>query len=402
MSMDNQTTSNGMNTNNTKTSNGMTKNDIKHKSLKAHKYLRGKIEIISKTPLKSINDLSIYYTPGVGAVASYIALNKKEVNKMTIKRNTVAIVTDGSAVLGLGNIGPEGAIPVMEGKAMIFKEFANINAFPIVLATQDINEIIKTVQYIAPVFGGINLEDISAPRCFEIEKILQETLDIPVIHDDQHGAAIATLAGLYNALKLAKKSIYSSKIIIIGAGAAGTGITELLIAAGAKHIIVIDSKGIISQQRTDLNSHKQKIALMTNPDNINGGLTEAAHNADVLIGVSGPGLIKPQHIKSMNQKPIIFALANPVPEILPLEAKKAGAFIIATGRSDFENQINNSLVFPGLFRGALDHKVKKITTEMKLKIAKNLSRLVKRPTAHCIIPTVFDKNVVKAVAKAVK
>ena len=377
-------------------------NSIAKKSLKAHKFLNGKIEIVSKAPLKSIDDLSIYYTPGVGAVASYLSSHKKDVRIMTMKRNTVAIVTDGSAVLGLGNIGPEGAIPIMEGKAMIFKEFANINAFPIVLATQDINEIIKTVRYISPIFGGINLEDISAPRCFEIENALQDILDIPVMHDDQHGAAIATLAGLYNALKITKKSLANIKIVIVGAGAAGSGIADLLTAAKAKNILILDSKGIVSRQRTDLNSHKQRLASITNPNNIQGGLDEAVKNADVLIGVSGAGLIQPQHIKIMNTKPIVFAMANPVPEIMPADAKKAGAFIIATGRSDFENQINNSLVFPGVFRGALDNKVKKITTAIKLKAAKNLSMLVSKPTIHHIVPTVFDKRVVKTVAAAIR
>lgn len=375
---------------------------INSQSIKIHKKLKGKIEIKSKAPLKTKKDLSIFYTPGVGAVSAYLAKRKNRSRGMTIKNNSVAIVSDGSAVLGLGNIGPEGAIPVMEGKAMIFKEFAGIDAFPIVLDTQDTEEIIKTIKNIAPVFGGINLEDISAPRCFEIETRLKEMLDIPVFHDDQHGTAIAVLAALINACKITKKNIKKIKIAVIGAGAAGIAITNLLFLYGIKKIIVLDSRGILCKNRSDANSAKQKIIKKTNHRNICGTLDNATIGADVVIGVSGPNIIKPRHIKKMADKPIIFALSNPTPEIMPNEAKKAGAFIIATGRSDFPNQINNALVFPGIFRGALDHKVKKITDQMKLAAAKKLAALIKNPTPSKIIPSVFDKRVVKIVASAIK
>jgi malate dehydrogenase (oxaloacetate-decarboxylating) len=375
---------------------------INKQSIQVHKKLKGKIEIKSKAPLKTKKDLSIFYTPGVGAVSSYLAKNKKETRGMTIKNNTVAVVSDGSAVLGLGNIGPEGAIPVMEGKAMIFKEFANVDAFPIVLTTQDPEEIIKTVQYIEPVFGGINLEDISAPRCFEIESRLKELLDIPVFHDDQHGTAIVVLAGLINAFKVAKKNFGSGKFVVVGAGAAGIAIAKLLMLHGAGDIILLDSKGIISKSREDLNPFKKQMAEKTNKKNISGGLAEAMKNADAVIGVSAPGIIKPEHVQSMAEKAIVFALSNPVPEIMPDIAKKAGAFITATGRSDFPNQINNALVFPGIFRGALDKKVRQITDDMKISAAKKLASLVKKPAPDKIIPSVFDKKVAKTVASAIK
>lgn len=375
---------------------------ISQQSIKIHKKLKGKIEIKSKARLKTKRDLSLFYTPGVGAVSSYLAKNKQESRGLTIKNNSVAVVSDGSAVLGLGNIGPEGAIPVMEGKAMIFKEFANIDAFPIVLDTQDPEEIIKTIKYIAPVFGGINLEDISAPRCFEIESRLKQELDIPVFHDDQHGTAVASLAALINSFKIAKKDFKKSKIVIIGAGAAGIAITNLLLLYGVGDIILLDSKGIISNSRNDLNSFKKEMATKTNKEKINGGLNEAVKNADALIGVSAPSIVKSHHIQSMAKKAIVFALSNPIPEIMPADAKKANAFIIATGRSDFPNQINNALVFPGIFRGALDNKICSITDNIKIEAAKNLSILVKNPSPNNIIPNVFDKKVVQTVALAVK
>ena len=370
--------------------------------IKIHEKLKGKIEIRSKAPLKTKKDLSIFYTPGVGAVSSYLAKHKNKSRELTIKNNSVAVVSDGSAVLGLGNLGPEGAIPVMEGKAMIFKEFAGIDAFPIVLDTQKTGEIINIVKNIAPVFGGINLEDISAPRCFEIEKQLKEILDIPVFHDDQHGTAIAVLAALINAFWIANKKINESKIVILGAGAAGIAISNLLLKYGTGELIVLDSKGVICKSREDMNEYKKQISQKTNGKNISGMLDEAIVGADVVIGVSAPRAIKPRHIKLMAKKPIVFALSNPIPEIMPIEAKKAGAFIIATGRSDFQNQINNALVFPGVFRGALDNRVKKITDDMKIKSAKNLAALIKKPAPDKIIPSVFDKKVVNAVANSIR
>lgn len=371
-------------------------------AIKKHRQLRGKITVNSKATISSLADLSIYYTPGVGAVAKYVFENKDQVRDFTIKNNSVAIVSDGSAVLGLGNIGPEGAIPVMEGKAQLFKAFANIDAFPIVLDTQDPEEIIKTVKYIAPVFGGINLEDISAPRCFEIENRLKDELQIPVMHDDQHGTAVVVLAGLINALSVARKPYNQVKVVIMGAGAAGVAITKLLLLYGIKNIIVCDSRGIVASSRQDLNNSKKEIAKLTNPNKINGTFQEAIVGADVFIGVAGPNLVTSIDVKTMNSQPIIFSMANPTPEILPDEAKKGGAFIIATGRSDFPNQINNSLCFPGLFRGALDNRVKRITDQMKLKAAENLASLVEKPNPEKIIPSIFEKGVMQAVSQAVR
>lgn len=368
----------------------------------AHKKMHGKISVVSKKPVKTLDDLSILYTPGVGAASAYLSAHKNEIRKMTIKSNTVAVVSDGSAVLGLGNIGPEGAIPVMEGKCVLFKEFAGIDAFPIVLDTQNVDEIVETVKNIAPVFGGINLEDISAPRCFEVEERLEKILDIPLMHDDQHGTAIVVMAGLINALKVAGKKMSQSKFVIVGAGAAGNAIANLLYQVGAKDIIVVDSKGIIDRHRKDLNPYKKVLAEMTNKNNVCGNVAAAVEGADAIIGVSKQGTITQEHIKKMNKNAIVFALANPVPEILPDSAKKAGAFVVATGRSDFPNQINNVLGFPGIFRGALDHNVKKITPEIKLKAAKKLAFLVKNPNVNNIIPSVFDKRVVKAVASVVR
>ena len=331
--------------------------DYSKKSLKAHKELGGKIEIKSKAPIKNKEDLSIFYTPGVGAVSLAIARDKKLADTLTFKRNSVAVVSDGSAVLGLGNIGPEAALPVMEGKAMLFKQFASIDAVPIVLATQNTEDIISAIKAIAPTFGGINLEDISAPRCFEIEERLKNELDIPVMHDDQHGTAIAVLAALINALKVAKKEISQIKIVISGAGAAGIAIANILLRYGAKNIIATDSRGALYFNRPDLNEVKKQLAQFTNVGCINnkhfkceiGGLKEVIEGADVFIGVSAPGILTSEMVKTMAPKSIIFSMANPVPEIMPTEAKKGGAFIIATGRSDFPNQINNVLVFPRNF-----------------------------------------------------
>lgn len=385
--------------------------DIKKLSLKLHLKNHGKIEIKSKIRLKNKTDLSLAYTPGVAKVCEIIAANKKEVFNYTIKRNTVAVITDGSAVLGLGNIGPEAALPVMEGKSLLFKEFANIDAWPICLNTQDTEEIIKTIKLISPGFGGINLEDISAPRCFEIEERLKKELDIPVFHDDQHGAAIVVLAGLINSLKITKKKLVEVKILINGAGAAGIAIYRLLILAGAKKIFLLDSKGVIHGGRDDLSGVKKEISMRTNKkclidanhkECIKGELKDAIKNMDVFIGVSKAGLLTEEMVKSMNKNPIIFALANPTPEIMPDKAKKAGAAVVATGRSDFPNQLNNAIVFPGIFRGALDNRVKIITDKMKIDAAYALANLVKKPNPRKIIPDVFDKKAVIAVSKVIK
>ncbi|MBS3081283.1 NADP-dependent malic enzyme, partial [Candidatus Pacearchaeota archaeon] len=345
--------------------------DYKKESLKLHEKLKGKLVISSKIPIKTREDLSLLYTPGVAEVSRKIFENKNEIYKYTIKGNSVAVITDGSSVLGLGNIGPEAALPVMEGKAILFKEFANIDAFPICISEQNTKKTIETIKNIAPVFGGINLEDIKAPECFEIENALQE-LGIPVMHDDQHGTAVVVLAGLLNSLKLANKKMEDVRIVINGAGAAGISITKLLIKYGFQDIILLDSKGIINKKRNDLNKYKEEIAGITNKENKEGNLINAIKNADIFIGVSKPNILKKEMIQLMNL-PIIFALANPDPEILPDEAKKAGAFIIATGRSDFPNQVNNVLAFPGIFRGALDIKARKITDEMKIAAALALS-----------------------------
>ena len=379
-------------------------NKFAKKSIAVHKKLRGKISVTPKAKVLNKEDLSIYYTPGVGAVSTYVATHKKETKEYTMKGNMVAVVSDGSAVLGLGNIGPEGALPVMEGKSMLFKALAGVDAFPIVLATQDTEEIIQTVKNIAPGFGGINLEDIAAPRCFEIEERLQKELDIPVLHDDQHGTALVVLAGLINAFKVAKKDPQKSEIVIAGAGAAGNAIAKLLMLYGVGNIILLDSQGILHRLRTDLGKHKQKLELVkkTNQYNRSGGLDEALKDADVFIGVSKANTVTAAHIQSMAPRAIVFALANPVPEIMPDVALKAGALVMATGRSDFANQINNSLGFPGIFRGALDHGVKSITDQMLIQAAKNLAALVKKPTTDRIVPDTFDKKVVPAVASAIR
>ncbi|MDR3642272.1 MAG: NADP-dependent malic enzyme [Candidatus Doudnabacteria bacterium] len=372
------------------------------KSLKLHAKFKGKMEIKIKVPLWTMADLSLAYTPGVAEVCKKIAANGALAKKYTIKNNTVAIITDGSAVLGLGNIGPLAALPVMEGKAILHKRFANIDAFPICLDTQDTEEIIRTVKNIAPVFAAIHLEDIAAPRCFEIERRLRAELDIPVLHDDQHCTAVVVLAGLINALKVSRLNKAQANVVINGAGGAGIAIGRLLLAYGFKNLVLLDSQGSIYRGRKGLSAEKLKLAKLTNRQKISGDLPACLKNADIFIGVSKGGLLKAEMVKQMNKNPVIFALSNPIPEIMPAEAKKAGARIIATGRGDFPNQINNVLVFPGLFRGALDNNVREITEAMLLKAANNLSALVKFPTVHKILPDLFDTSVAQAVAGAVK
>jgi len=372
-------------------------------SLKLHEKNKGKISIKSKVPVKNKLDLSIAYTPGVAEPCRKIYANKEDVYKYTSKGNIVAVITDGTAVLGLGDIGPEASLPVMEGKAVLFKEFADIDAIPIAIASKNVEEIIKTIKLISPMLGGINLEDISAPRCFEIEERLKKELDIPVMHDDQHGTAIVVLAGMINALKIAKKKLSEVKIVLSGAGAAGEAITKLLVSRGAKNIILVDRAGAIYNNRKEnMNPEKEKIAKITNPDMEKGSLQDIIRNADVFIGVSAPGLLTGDMVKTMNSKSIIFAMANPIPEIMPDVAHAAGAFIVATGRSDFPNQVNNVLAFPGVFKGALDVRAREINTEMKIAAAEALAGMVNTPTVDKIIPSPFDKGVAKIVSDAVK
>ncbi len=371
-------------------------------ALQYHKELKGKIEVISRAKVETREDLALAYTPGVAEPCKEIARDIEKVYDYTRKGNMVAVITDGSAVLGLGNIGPEAGLPVMEGKCVLFKEFAGVDAFPIALKTQDVDEIVRTVEIISPMFGGINLEDISAPRCFEIERKLRERLDIPVFHDDQHGTAIVVLAGLLNALPLAGKNLEEVKIVINGAGAAGTSIAELLFAAGIKNIIAVDSVGIISLVRQDLNAEKKHLASFTNAEQIQGTLSDALRESDVFIGVSKPGLLTGDMIKTMNEKAIIFAMANPTPEIFPDEAKEAGAFVVATGRSDFPNQVNNVLAFPGIFRGLLDARIKTVTDEMCIAAARAIAGVVINPTVENILPSPFEKSVSRVVAEAVQ
>lgn len=361
----------------------------------------GKLQITAKIKL-SEKTLASVYTPGVAEVCKIIAADKKLSHQYTIRENTIAVISDGSAVLGLGNIGPEAAIPVMEGKALIFKELGGVNAIPIVLDTQDTEEIIRTVKILAPSFGGINLEDISAPRCFEIEERLKKELDIPVFHDDQHGTAIVVLAGLVNALKIVKKTLPKIKVVISGVGAAGVAIAKLLVRSGAKNIIMIDRQGIVYKGRDGLNGSKQEIALITNPAKQKGSIRDALKKADVFIGVSAPNILTIEDIRQMNSGAIVFAMANPIPEIMPDLAKEGGAKIVATGRSDFPNQINNALVFPGIFQGALKTRTVKITDDHKLAAAKALAAIIKKPNVNKIIPKVMDKRAVKAVANVFK
>ncbi|MFA5667923.1 MAG: NADP-dependent malic enzyme [Balneolaceae bacterium] len=371
-------------------------------SIIAHKKAKGKISIESTVPLETVDDLSIAYTPGVAEPCIEIAANPEKAYDYTAKGNLVAIVSDGTAVLGLGNIGPLAAMPVMEGKAVLFKKFAGVNAMPIVLDTQDTEEIITAVKAIAPTFGGINLEDISAPRCFEIEARLKKELPIPVFHDDQHGTAIVTLAGMINACRLTKRKIEDLTVVVNGAGAAGVAIVKLLFAAGVKEVIMCDSKGIVHKDRSDLNSVKMEMAKLTNNSGRTGSLEVATKGADVFIGVSVPGVLTKKMVADMADKPIIFAMANPIPEIMPDLAKEAGAYIIATGRSDFPNQINNVLAFPGLFRGALDARISSLTTKMFIKVAEAIADCVDDLTVDRIIPSPFDERVPGRVAEAVR
>ncbi len=371
------------------------------RSISLHKKFGGKLEIKSKFKIKTKTDLSLAYTPCVAEISSAIAKDKKLAKEYTIKKNTIAVVSDGSAVLGLGNIGAEAAIPVMEGKAILFKELANVDAFPICLKTQDPDEIIQIIKNIAPVFGGINLEDISAPNCFYIEEKLQE-IGIPVMHDDQHGTAIVVIAALINALRTVGREISSMRIVIAGAGAAGTAISKMIARElFPKDIIICDSKGIISKKRKDLSQAKKKLLKITNKNDKQGSMEDALLNADIFIGVSSGGILNTDMIRMMNQNPIIFAMANPTPEIMPNEAKKGGASVIGTGRSDFPNQINNVLAFPGIFRGLLDSGTAKITDKMKMNAAKALADYVKNPTIKKILPNPLDKNVSKTIAKSI-
>lgn len=361
-------------------------------------HVGGKITVDSRISVGNQSDLAMAYTPGVGRICRAIAEHPEEVYRLTVKQNMVAIVTDGSAILGLGNLGPEAALPVMEGKALLFKEFGGVDAFPICLATQDTDEIVKTVKYLAPVFGGVNLEDIAAPRCFEIERRLREETDIPIFHDDQHGTAIVVLAALTNALRVVKKSIAEIRIVLNGAGAAGIAIAQLLQAAGAKQIMICDSKGIVSHSRSDLNEAKQAWAVEQS-----GQLADAMKNADVFLGVSAPGVVTPEMVRSMAEGPIVFAMANPIPEIQP-ELVRNDVAVIATGRSDYPNQINNVLAFPGLFRGALDCRASALTEQMYLGAAEAIASLVaaEELNREYIVPSAFDKRVAPAVAAAVE
>jgi len=375
--------------------------DIKKRALEAHSKYRGKYEICSKVPLKTEEDLSLFYTPGVAEPCKEIVKNPDLAFEYTSKNHVIAIVSDGSAVLGLGNIGGLAGLPVMEGKAVLFKKFANVDAVPICLETQDSEEIINIIKNITPSFGAIHLEDISAPRCFEIEQRLIEELDIPVFHDDQHGTAIVCLAGLINSLKITGKKMEEVKIVISGAGAAGIAITKLLLEYGFKNVILFDSKGSIYEGRENLNWAKEEIAKITNRDKLDGNLADGLKGVDIFIGVSLPNLVNSEMVKSMAKDSIIFAMANPDPEILPKEAAKGGAKIIATGRSDYPNQINNVLVFPGIFKGALKVRTRKITNKMKLSAAKALAEYVKDPNPDRIIPGVFEEGISDIIANAV-
>ena len=374
------------------------------KALLMHEKWNGKLETVSKTPVKTREDLAIAYTPGVAEPCKVIAKDKEAAYKYTMKANTVAVVSDGSAVLGLGNIGPYAAMPVMEGKAVLFKEFGNVNAVPICLDTQDTEEIIKAVTYLAPGFGGINLEDISAPRCFEIEERLKEILDIPVFHDDQHGTAIVVLAGVINALKVVGKKKEDCRVVVNGAGSAGVAITKLLLTYGFPNIIMCDKVGIVSKDTEVLNWMQKKMTEVTNLNNETGSLADALKGADIFIGVSAPNIVTPEMVASMNRDSILFAMANPVPEIMPDVAKAAGARVVGTGRSDFPNQVNNVVAFPGIFKGALEGRATQITEEMKLAAAEAIAGLVPadKLSDDNIMPEAFDPQVAEVVANAVK
>lgn len=374
------------------------------KALALHEKWQGKLETVSKTPVKTREDLSIAYTPGVAEPCKVIAQDKEAAYTYTWKSNTVAVVSDGSAVLGLGNIGPHAAMPVMEGKAVLFKEFGGVNAVPICLDTQDTEEIIKAVTYLAPGFGGINLEDISAPRCFEIEERLKEILDIPVFHDDQHGTAIVVLAGIINGLKVVDKKKEDCKVVVNGAGSAGVAITKLLLTYGFRNVIMCDKVGIIGKDTEGLNWMQQKMTEVTNPDSLSGTLADALKGADIFVGVSAPNIVTPDMVSSMNRDSILFAMANPVPEIMPDVAKAAGARVVGTGRSDFPNQVNNVVAFPGIFKGALEGRAVQITEEMKLAAAQAIAALVPENQLHedNIMPEAFDPKVAQVVAQAIK
>ena len=375
--------------------------DYSTRSVELHRENRGKLEVISKIPIKNKEDLSLAYTPGVAQPCLEIEKNPEEWYELTSSANTVAVITDGTAVLGLGDIGPKASLPVMEGKCALFKEFAGVNAFPLALDTKDVDEFIKTVKNLAPSFGGINLEDISAPRCFEIEERLKAELNIPVFHDDQHGTAIVVLAGIINGLKITGKSKEELKVVINGAGAAGIAIAKLLKFYGVEDIILCDTKGIISAYRQDLTDVKKDLLKISNKNNISGSLFDAMKGMDVFIGVSKGNLLNEKDIKNMAEKPMIFAMANPIPEIMPDIARNAGASIVATGRSDFPNQLNNVLVFPGIFKGAMKMRVQ-ISDEMKVEAAKAIAELVENPNPDKIIPSPFDKGVSEAVANAIE
>lgn len=378
--------------------------NISEKALMLHEQWNGKLEVVSKVPVKSREDLSIAYTPGVAEPCKVIAQDKEAAYKYTMKANTVAVVSDGSAVLGLGNIGPYAAMPVMEGKAVLFKEFGGVNAVPICLDTQDTEEIIKAVTYLAPAYGGINLEDISAPRCFEIEERLKEILDIPVFHDDQHGTAIVVLAGIINALKVVGKKKEDCRVVVNGAGSAGVAITRLLLTYGFPHITMCDKVGIVSKKTEGLNWMQQKMTEVTNLEQQTGTLADAMKDADIFVGVSAPGIVSAEMVASMNKDAILFAMANPVPEIMPDIAKAAGARVVGTGRSDFPNQVNNVVAFPGIFKGALEGRATQITEEMKLAAANAIASLVPDDelSDENIMPEAFNPKVAEVVATAVK
>lgn len=374
------------------------------KALMLHEKWQGKLETVSKTPVKTREDLSLAYTPGVAEPCKVIAKDKEAAYTYTWKSNTVAVVSDGSAVLGLGNIGPHAAMPVIEGKAVLFKEFGGVNAVPICLDTQDTEEIIKAVTWLAPGFGGINLEDISAPRCFEIEERLKATLDIPVFHDDQHGTAIVVLAGIINGLKVVGKKKEDCKVVVNGAGSAGVAITKLLLTYGFPNVIMCDKVGIVGKDTEGLNWMQQKMTETTNPNGERGTLADALKGADIFVGVSAPNIVTPDMVSSMNRDSILFAMANPVPEIMPDAAKAAGARVVGTGRSDFPNQVNNVVAFPGIFKGALEGRASQITEEMKLAAALAIANLVPEDklNENNIMPEAFDPKVAEVVAEAVK
>ena len=378
--------------------------NIREESLKKHYEWNGKIEVIARCPVDTREDMSLAYTPGVAEACMVINEDVNKSFELTRRNNLVAVVTDGTAVLGLGDIGPEAGMPVMEGKCALFKKFADVDAFPLCLKTKDVDEIVRTIYLLSGSFGGINLEDIAAPRCFEIEKKLKECCNIPIFHDDQHGTAVVVLAGIINSLRVVGKKIEDVKIVVNGLGAAGTAISKMLIAAGAKNIVLVDKRGIIDENDTLLGEERQNLAKITNPEKLTGGLEEAIKNADGFVGVSAPGIVSEEMIKSMNTDAIVFAMANPTPEIMPDLAKKAGAKVVGTGRSDFPNQINNVLVFPGIFRGALDCGATAITEEMKLAAAYALANHIPENELNeeNIIPSALDRSVAFEIAEAVK